>query len=189
MVYRWYDPPRRSQRMSRVCLIRVARRGYDRRMQVKVKRSSRRHKTVQARLVDGVLHVAIPDRFTDAEERHWVRTMERRFRHRQDADRIDLADRARRLVARYRLPSPQSIEWSGRQSTLWGSCTISSGKIRISRRAASFPRWVLDYIIVHELAHLVVPNHNRSFWKLVGRYELAERARGYLIAKAEDAPD
>lgn len=166
----------------------VPRHGYDRRMQIEVKRSTRRHKTVQARLVDGVLHVAIPDRFTAAEEHHWVTTMERRFRDRHDANRIDLADRARRLAARYDLPAPQSIEWSGRQNTLWGSCTTTSGKIRISRRAASFPRWVLDYIIVHELAHLEVPRHSRVFWRLVGRYELTERARGYLTAKAEESP-
>jgi predicted metal-dependent hydrolase len=41
---------------------------------------------------------------------------------------------------------------------------------------------VLDYVIVHELAHLEVAGHNDRFWQLVNRYPLTERARGYLIA-------
>lgn len=158
-------------------------------MQVEVTRSPRRHKTVQARLVGGVLRIAIPDGFSEAEERHWVTTMERRFLDRQDADRIDLESRAKSLARRYGLALPTSIAWSSRQRTLWGSCTVGTGTIRISRRAAVFPAWVLDYILVHELAHLTIPRHGEEFWRLVMRYDLTERARGYLIAKAEDSPD
>jgi predicted metal-dependent hydrolase len=58
--------------------------------------------------------------------------------------------------------------------------------VRLSRALARFPDWVLDVVIVHELAHLVHANHSAAFWALVHRHPLAERAKGYLIAKSGD---
>lgn len=51
--------------------------------------------------------------------------------------------------------------------------------------------WVRDYVIVHELAHLIVPNHSKPFHDLIAKYRWKERAIGYLIAKGyeEDEMD
>src|SRR5260370_11314269 len=65
---------------------------------------------------------------------------------------------------------------------LWGSCTFTSGAIRIASRAAALPEWVLDYLLVHELAHLEHSDHGPAFRELEKRYPLSERARGYLMA-------
>ena len=154
-------------------------------MQIEVIRSPRRRKTVQARVVDGVLRIAIPGHLTAEEEAHWVDEMKRRMTRSDGAARIDISDRASRLAKRYGFPSPESIDWSTRQRTLWGSTTPASRKIRLSTRLSAYPTWVLDYVIVHELAHLVESNHSSAFWELVEQYPLAERARGYLIARGE----
>ena len=64
----------------------------------------------------------------------------------------------------------------------WGSCTFTAGEIRIASRAASLPEWVLDYLLVHELAHLEHSDHGAAFHELEERYPLTERAKGYLMA-------
>ncbi len=63
---------------------------------------------------------------------------------------------------------------------------MADGDIRLSLALADYPTWVRDYVIVHELAHLTVPDHSPSFWRLVNRYPMTERARGFLIAKGEE---
>src|SRR2546427_4584572 len=78
------------------------------------------------------------------------------------------------------------LSWSSirfaEMERLWGSCTFTDGAIRIARRAASLPDWVLDYLLVHELAHLVHSDHGPAFHELENRYPLTERAKGYLLA-------
>ena len=81
----------------------------------------------------------------------------------------------------------QSIRFVSNQHGCVGSCTPSRGAIRISDRMQRVPPWVLDYVLVHELAHLCEPNHSPAFWALVYRYSLAERARGFLMGLAHAA--
>jgi hypothetical protein len=76
-----------------------------------------------------------------------------------------------------------SIRFVANQRDRFGSCTPEDGTIRISHRVAEYPAWVREYVVMHELAHLEVPSHSPRFWRLVDRYPLAERARGFLIAK------
>ncbi len=154
-------------------------------MKTEVVRSARRKKTIEAKIVDGVLRVYVPAALTSHEEQHWVEEMQTRIARKVASERVDLPSRAAELARDFGLPRPEQIVFSDRQKTRWGSCTPSAGRIRISSRLAAFPRWVVDYVIVHELAHLVHTNHSPAFWDLVGRYPLAERARGYLLAKSE----
>lgn len=154
-------------------------------MEVEVRRSQRRRKTVQARMIDGVLQIAIPDHLSVEEEQHWVEVMEAKFRRTATTEAIDLRTRASDLARQYGLTGPTDIVWSERQKTLWGSCTPATGRVRIATRASGYPDWVVDYVIVHELAHLEVPDHSPAFWELVNRYPEAARARGYLEAKSD----
>ena len=157
-------------------------------MNVEVIRSPRRRKTVQARRVNGVVRVTIPATMTRAEEERWVAEMVRRLERSAGADGGDLAERAAQLADRYDLPRPTSIRWVDNQELRWGSCTPVDGSIRISSKLVAEPGWVLDYVIIHELAHLVVPGHGKGFWNLVDRCPRAERARGWLMARAAGPP-
>jgi predicted metal-dependent hydrolase len=162
---------------------------------VRVVRSPRRRKTVTAYRQGETVVVLLPARMTRREEDHWVATMldrlERRARRTVPGD-DELARRARLLARRYLEGSvePRSVRWVGNMRSRYGSCTPQDGTIRLSDRLAAWPPWVRDYVLVHELAHLAVPDHSPAFWRLIDRYPLAERARGFLIAKGmEDDVD
>ncbi len=152
---------------------------------VRVVRSSRRKESVSARMTDGVLVVRIPDFFTKDEERTMVSKVLARFEEKWRCSHVPLEPRARELAARFGLPEPRSIRWSSRQRLRWGSCSASSGDIRISSRLADAPPWVLDHVIIHELAHLVVADHSPAFQDLVNQNPNAERAEGYLLALSD----
>lgn len=153
-------------------------------MNVEVVRSAKRRKTISAHQVtDDLLRVSIPASLTKAEEQHWVDEMLKRFERRALADRVDLETRAAELALEHGFPLPSSVRWVDNQHSRWGSCTPADGTIRLSSRMIGFPRWVIDSVLVHELAHLVEPGHGIRFQALVARYPLTERATGYLLAK------
>ena len=152
---------------------------------VHIVRSARRKKTVSGRLDGGRIEVRVPAGLPDDQEARLVADMVARVQRRASSTMVDLTARAEALARRFDLPEPDAIVWSERQNTRWGSCTPAERRIRISNRLASVPTWVLDSVIVHELAHLDVAGHGPEFEKLVTRYPLTERARGYLIAVGE----
>lgn len=158
-------------------------------MRVEIIRSPRRRSTAQARIVDGVLQVRVPVGLPRKEEDRLVAGFVTRFSRNQAAGTVDVAERGRQLSEKFELPQARSMRWVGNMSSRWGSCTINTGDIRLSDRLAAYPDWVLDYVIVHELCHLVVSDHSPAFWELVSRYPLAERARGYLLAKGTETED
>jgi hypothetical protein len=152
-------------------------------LEVEVVRSAKRRKSVSARIVDGRIVVRMPHWMSKAQEAEYVTSLVAKLERQHAATEVDLSRRAAELSARYDLPRPASIRWVTNQQQRWGSCTPSTGEIRISDRIAAFPGWVLDAVIVHELAHLVHLHHSPEFWALANRYPKTERAYGFLIAK------
>jgi predicted metal-dependent hydrolase len=152
---------------------------------VEVRRSRRRKSTVSAYRDGERTIVAIPARFTRAQEREWVQRMLDRLadseRRRRPSD-DELHRRAVELSDRYLdgRAHPSSVRWSGNQDRRWGSCTLIDGSIRISTRVRGMPSWVLDYVLLHELAHLLHAGHGPGFWKLLEAYPRTDRARGFL---------
>ncbi|WP_233498424.1 M48 family metallopeptidase [Blastococcus sp. TF02A-26] len=155
---------------------------------IEVRRSARRRRTVTAYRESGRTIVLIPAAFTPAEERRWVAQMVAKLQTREERRRRslgaddELVARARALSAAHLdgVPQPSSVRWVDNQQRRWGSCTPSDGSIRLSSRLRGMPEYVVDYVLVHELAHLIEPSHDQRFWALVARYPRAERARGFL---------
>lgn len=172
------------------------------REEIEVRRSGRRRRTVSAYREGGRTIVLIPARFSPEEERHWVDAMIARLaageKRRRPSDE-QLATRAVDLSRRYLggLAKPASVTWVTNQSSRWGSCTPLDRTIRISSRVKGMPSWVLDYVILHELTHLLQPGHGAEFWSLMSSYPRTQRARGYLegvavtvgLARSEDVND
>ena len=155
---------------------------------VEVRRSSRRRRTVTAYRESGRTVVLIPAAFSRAEEQRWVAQMVAKLQTREERRRRSLGGddelmaRAQALSAAHLdgVPQPASVRWVDNQNRRWGSCTPADRSIRLSSRLRAMPEYVVDYVLVHELVHLLEPGHNEHFWSLVARYPRAERARGFL---------
>src|SRR6201995_4256679 len=156
---------------------------------VEVRRSDRRRRMVSARREGDTVVVFIPGWMSDSEEHRWVDEMVRRLerseaRRRSPARTGDDALRRRSLELSRRFlegrAQPTTVRWVPAMRARWASCTPVDGTIRISERLRDVPGWVVDYVLVHELAHLLEPGHDEAFWAWVHRYPRAERAMGYL---------
>jgi predicted metal-dependent hydrolase len=160
--------------------------------EVEVRRSKRRRRTVSAYRAEDRIVVLIPAAFSAAEEAEWVATMVARIEKAERRPALsddDLLARALRLNDTYLggLATPDSVRWVSNQRTRWGSCTPGDRSIRLSERLQQMPPWVVDYVLVHELAHLLEPSHDATFWAWVDRYPKARKAQGYLLGWSEGA--
>ena len=125
---------------------------------------------------------------SNKEEEKWIVTMTEKVKKRHNKRRltndVDLYTRSQKLNKTYfEGELDYSIQFVTNQHKRYGSCSPHNNTIRISDKVGAMPQWVQDYVIVHELAHLIQPNHSKDFWRLVNAYPYTERARGYLIAK------
>ncbi len=150
---------------------------------VEVRRSSKRRKTIEAYRKGDTIIVAIPARMSKREEERVVAEMVSKLG--KDDLRLtstELMARALELNSLYlgNKATPITVEWSSRMERIWGSCTIEERAIRLSNRLDDAPRYALDYILLHELVHLIVAGHGPDFKALLAGYPQLERAEGYL---------
>ena len=153
---------------------------------VRIITSRKRRRTIAARLRSGVLELLVPATMPIAERQHWAEVMSKRLAQKAERRRPTderLQERAARLNDRH---FGGRLKWTSigfaAMDHQWGSCSFTEGAIRIAARAAELPDWVLDYLLMHELAHLVHSDHGSEFHELENRYPLTERAKGYLLA-------
>jgi predicted metal-dependent hydrolase len=157
-------------------------------MEVKINRSQRRRRSVSARLVNDLLLINAPLALSQDRLDKIISDFKLKFERQKLKTELDkeknISDLASALNEKYfdNKLKIESIEYVTNQNSRFGCCNYRTAKIRISQKIGLLPRWVRKYVLIHEMAHLIEPNHSRAFWDIVCRYKLTERARGYLMA-------
>lgn len=156
---------------------------------VLVRRTARRKTGLSAFWEQGRAVVAVPARLSLEDEHYWIPRMVAKLEQSQQSRqrRIPASDDA--LLQRSLTLSqqylglraiPASVRWVSNQNDRWGSATPARKTIRISHHVQGMPQWVVDYVLLHELAHLVHPNHSAAFWAELASYPELEKAKAFL---------
>ena len=156
-----------------------------------VRPSARRTRTMMAFREAGDLVVVVPEHMTERQRAEMVPGLVQRFLAKEARQRPPRADSelTERAVELYRTwiaphssaPEPAiGVRWVDNMATRWGSCTVQTGEIRLSQRLSSMPSWVVDHVLLHEVAHLEERQHSQRFWRLVNAHSESARARGFL---------
>ncbi len=155
---------------------------------VKIIRSKRRRRTVSGRLVNGLLLVNAPlmlpqERLDKIIIGFKLKFARKKFKAELDKEQnlLGLTSSLNKKYFDNKLKI-ESMEYVTTQNSKFGCCNYRTARIRISHKIGMMPKWVRKYVVIHEMAHLIEPNHSREFWDIVSRYKLTERARGYLMA-------
>jgi predicted metal-dependent hydrolase len=153
--------------------------------EVEVRISKRRKKTSEAKWVAGRIVVSVPAHLSVESRQKTVDWLVERLltRHQLQSGLTDedLLARAIELSDRYLVGAhPVSVRWVTNQTARWGSCSYYSGHIRVSHRLRVVPEWVLDSVLVHEVAHLTHADHSPAFHKLAGAYPRHKEAGIFL---------
>lgn len=151
---------------------------------VEVRRSARRKRSVSAHREGEVIVITAPERMSNRLVAEYAEELVARLGRREKVPLSDTELLTRALWLRLEFipesPEPSSVNWSSRQQQQWGSCTPLDRTIRISARLQRAPQYVIDYVLVHELAHLLRSDHGPEFAKLEGRFPDLEKAEAFL---------
>jgi hypothetical protein len=152
---------------------------------IKVIRSTRRSRSISAYREHGSIVIQVPAHLSNSKIQEVIPEMVEKVLSREAREKMsdaELFTYAQKVQVRY-LPEfevrPASVKWRNMDER-WGSCTTVDRTIRISQRLNGAPEYVLDYILVHELIHLQIPDHSPDFHALLSRYEKSDLANAFL---------
>lgn len=146
----------------------------------------KRVKNVNARLRGSILSVSAPHGISGRELDQLIRRLARRLVRRARATEVNrdqaAATLARKVAARFAdPPEVAEVRFTTATQVRWGSYSRRTGVVRLNAALRQMPRWVLEAVLAHELAHTVHPDHSPAFWKLLRSVcPETERARTFL---------
>ncbi|HVA54076.1 MAG TPA: M48 family metallopeptidase [Acidimicrobiales bacterium] len=154
------------------------------RPEVEVRASPKRKKTGTAHWSGSRIVVQIPARVRGRERRVFVDELVERLltqRPQNAGGDAALEERARVLADEYNdAIMPASVRWVKNQQARWASCSPASREIRVSSRLRQCPEWVIDAVLVHELAHLQEADHSVRFYEIANRHPRQNDSELYL---------
>jgi predicted metal-dependent hydrolase len=144
------------------------------RPEVEIRASTRRKKTGTAHWAGSRIVVQIPAAVRGKERVRFVDELVDRLltqRPQHAAGDVALEERARVLAELYNDGiEPSSVRWVANQKNRWASCSPDTREIRMSTRLRQCPDWVIDAVLVHELAHLQEAGHGQAFHDIANRH-------------------
>lgn len=157
---------------------------------VEIRRSRKRKRTISAAREGNKTILNVPFRMSlkDIEElaRDLINKIDKQDPRAHLSDN-ELLERSKELSAKYLFSKVEakSVTWSTRLTSTWGICTPIHAEIKITSRLRGMPQYVLDYVLLHELVHLVINDHGKEFDSFMKTFEFKEKAEGYLDALDE----
>jgi len=144
-------------------------------------------KNINARLRDTTLHISAPHSVDDTALDRAIIELARRLIQRVHKRQINNEEDALALVRRVaaRFPNPPVIKHATFTLTesRWGSYSAATGTVRLNATLLRMPRWVLEAVAAHEIAHAIHPNHSPAFWRLLRSVcPDTDRAQAFLTA-------
>ncbi len=146
----------------------------------------KRVKNVNARLRGSTLYISappqMPSKRVEEISEDLARGLLRRERARQVNNEEDALALALKVARRFeRRPRVDKALFVTNQRARWGSYSQRTRTIRLNAALRSMPRWVLEAVVAHELAHAIYPDHSPAFWELLrGVYPATDQAQAFL---------
>lgn len=146
----------------------------------------KRVRNINARLRKETLFVSAPPHATQQLLDQVIPDLARRLVRRVHARKVNVAEDAIALVqkvaARFpNRPEVAHVEFVATQMSRWGSYSSRTRTIRLNAALRDMPRWVLEAVVAHELAHVTYMHHGPEFWQLLRSVDPdVDRADGFL---------
>ena len=143
-------------------------------------------KNINARLRETTLSISAPLNTPQATLDQIIPELARKLVRRAHARRVNAEEDAlvlaRKVAARFpNRPEVVEVQFVTTQEARWGSYSPATRMIRLHAALRRMPRWVLEAVVAHELAHITHQDHSAAFWKLLRRvYPDTDRARAFL---------
>lgn len=153
--------------------------------EVVIRVSERRRKTVAAYWEGPRIVVVVPKRLAKRDRQAYADELAAKLianRNKTRPTDAELHERANYLSRTFLggQAVPTAVQWSTRQMHRWGSCTATDGTIRVSARLQGAPQFVIDAVLVHELAHLLHSDHSPAFYELANKFPRQRDAELFL---------